>query len=113
MGERKITVVISECPSPLVAERLRMGVGLTLEDGNKVRILFTDGGIYAVSGIDRERGRFDLDRHLEMFNLMELPVYFHAPSAAARGIAIDRKGFAPVDDDGAAALLRESDVVLG
>ncbi len=113
MADKNVLVVISESPSPLVAERLRMTVGLTLEDTNKVSVLFTDGGVYTAAGIDREKGRFDLDRHLDMFAMMELPVYVHLPSATARGMAVDRKGMTPVDDDALATLLARSDVILG
>lgn len=113
MKEKKITVIVSESPSPLVAERLRMSVGLTLEDDNKVGLLFTDSGVHTLGGVDQSSAGFDLDRHLEMFTLMELPVYVHTPSAKARGVTVTRKGITPVDDNEVAALLRESDLLLG
>jgi sulfur relay (sulfurtransferase) DsrF/TusC family protein len=112
-GNKNVLVVVTHSPSPAVGERLRMCVGLTLEDANKIRVLFTDDGVHSAVGIDRDIAGFDIDRHLEMLTMMQLPIYVHEPSVTSRGMTLDRKGITFVDDDATARLMAESDVILG
>lgn len=110
---KNIVVVVSDPPGADVAEKLRMSVGLTLEDDNKVSVLMIDNGIYTGLGIDHELiGAKEIDKHLNMLNTLKVGVFVHADSAEKRGININDFGITKIDDGEVARLISESEITI-
>jgi len=109
---KNVTVIVSEAPGSRTAEKLRMSVGLTLEDGNAVTVLLIDDGVYAALGLDREKTGVDIDKHLKMLEMMKKAVIAHKPSMEARGIANARFGIKEITDGELGKILAETDAVL-
>ncbi|VAX24823.1 hypothetical protein MNBD_NITROSPINAE02-231 [hydrothermal vent metagenome] len=106
-------VVISDPPSGQVAERLRMTVGLTLENDNKVTALLIDDGVYTGLGLDHEKlGAKEIDKHLKMLGMLSVEVFAHTGSCDKRGVTLDGFGIIGASDDDVAKLLEEADVTI-
>ena len=92
-------VTIKDAPSGRVAEKLRMAVGLILVDDNKVNVLFTDDGVWAGMGVDKEQSDFEIDKHLETLSAMGARMMASAVSAGRRGVTYDRFGIDLLSDE--------------
>lgn len=105
---KKVVVTISQAPSRAISEKMRMAVGLTLEDENAVTLLLIGDGVYALQGTDPEKTGFDVEKHLKTITMMGHSVIASAQSAASRGVEAPGALF----DEEIARLVRESDVTL-
>jgi hypothetical protein len=114
MKTKNVTVVVSRPPDFATAEKLRMAVGLTLDDGNKVTALFIDEGVCAVNGAGFENhpSRIEVDKSLETLGLMGVRLLAHAPSLEIYGVGLERYNVFPIDGPGSADLLAGSDVII-
>ncbi|MBI4666616.1 MAG: DsrE family protein [Nitrospinae bacterium] len=109
---KNVLVVVSSAPSPAVSEKLRMAVGLTLEDGNNVSVLMIDDGVYAGLGHDRSKTGVEIDKHLAMLELMKKDIYAHQPSCGQRNVKLSRFGVKLVDGEGLKDLLSAAGAIL-
>lgn len=106
-------VIISDPPSGQVAEALRMTVGLTLENDNKVKVLLIDDGVYTGLGLDHERLHAkEIDKHLKMFGMLSVEVFAHIGSSDKRKVSFSSFGIVGADDDHVAKLLEEADALI-
>ncbi len=111
--KKKIMVTIKEPPGGAMSEKLRMSVGLTLDDNNEVSVLLIDDGVYTGLGMDEEKvGSKKIDKHLEMLEMMNVKVFAHEGSVKGRDVFLSKFGVEKVDDDEVARLLFESDVTI-
>ncbi len=110
---KKTLVVISDPPSGQVAERLRMAVGLTLEDGNKVTALLIDDGVYTGLGIDHEKlGAKEIDKHLKMLGMLSVDIFAHSGCCDKRNITLGDFGIIGASDEDVAKLVEQADVTI-
>ncbi len=90
-----------------------MSVGLTL-GGNAVRVILADDGVYALLPTAPETvGAQDLAKPIEMLLQLGHELVAERESLAARGVGQPAYGVAQRTRDEIAALLAESDVVMG
>ncbi len=71
--EDTVTVVITRTPFNTFrnSEALRMGVGLTLNDDNRVQVAFLGDGVYTLAPIKPEAvGSLETEKHLETLKLL-------------------------------------------
>ena len=114
MTEKKVTLVVNRPPDFHTAEKLRMAVGMTLEDDNRISVLFIDEGVYSVNGIDmgKNPSNIEINKSLETLGMMGAKLYCHAPSMRAAGMESQKYNVASLDEAGAAEMIREADVII-
>ncbi|MFW2331520.1 MAG: hypothetical protein ACN4E2_04415 [Nitrospinota bacterium] len=92
--EKNITILLDQAPSLKLAEKMRMGLGLTLVDENRVNILVIADGIRTFlikPGEDRSYDPFDLSKHLLMLSQVEVPFFIEQEAAINANIKSDSK----------------------
>ena len=109
---KNIVVLISEAPSVAVSEKLRMSVGLTLEDENSVTVLMTDDGVFACLGVDSEKSGYIIDKHVDTVKLMQHKVVASLSSAKERSCDLANSKAEPIGDDEIKSLIQNADVFL-
>lgn len=111
---KNIVLVIDGPPNGKTSEKLRMGVGLTLDDGNKISALLIDEGVYAGAGLPKENAPagYEIDKHLETFGALNVDLIAHEPSADARKLTLDRFNIRLAGDKEISQLLNNADIVI-
>ncbi len=111
---KNIVLVIDGPPNPKTSEKLRMGVGLTLDDGNKVSALLIDEGVFTASGLAKEGAPAgcEIDKHLEAFGALNVGLIAHEPSARGCGLSIERFGIRLAGDEEVTQLLDNADILI-
>ncbi len=109
---KKIAVVIDRAPDPNLFELLRMTVGMTIEDENKVSLLLLGDGVFCINRIDEEKLGFDMAKHFEMLKAMKADLYAHTESAEQRNVSLSGTWFQSLDDGATVEILAESDFVV-
>lgn len=109
---KKIAVVIDRAPDKNLSELLRMTVGMTIEDENKVSVLLLGDGVFCIGDVDEERLGFDMAKHFEMLKAMKADLYAHSESAGKRNISLSGTWFKSLDDGATAEILAVSDFVV-
>ncbi|MDH5477439.1 MAG: hypothetical protein OEY50_03830 [Nitrospinota bacterium] len=114
MTEKRIALVVNRPPDFYTAEKLRMAVGLTLEDDNRIRVLFIDNGVYSVNGIEmgKNPSNIEINKSLETLGLLGAELFAHTPSMSKAGVEAHKYKVLPLDGRGAAGMLQESDVII-
>lgn len=114
MSEKSILLIIDGPPGFAMAEKLRMGVGLTLEDDNKVKVLFIDEGACLVNGarLEGTPAKMEIDKSLQTLEMMGVELLAHAPSIDKRGVDPENEKLKLLDDGGLESLLAGSSVVI-
>ena len=88
---KKVAVIIRALPfnTSRNSEGLRCAVGLTIEDENKVCVLFIGDGVWTAASLDcpaaQER---DLNKHVETLAMMEVELIAEEEALANRGLKI-------------------------
>ena len=114
MKTKNVTVVIGRAPDFASAEKLRMAVGLTLEDGNRVTVLFIGEGVCAVNGIEHVNhpSKIEIDKSLETLGLMKVRMAAYTPSLEQYSVGLERYLVDPADGKEVSELLAGSDVII-
>ena len=114
MNEKKITVVINRPPDFKTAEKLRMAVGLTLEDSNKISVVFIDNGVYSVNGIalDKNPANIEINKSLETLVMLGVTLYAHTPSMEKTGMQAQTHNVSLLSDGAVAGMLGEQDTII-
>lgn len=110
---KNVTVIVSKAPCGDVSETLRMAVGLTLDDGNFLRVVLVDDGVYAGLGHDREKTGVEIDKSLSMLEMMKKEILAVKPSLESRGVTLSRFGIRAIDRKEFEKILTEPGVVIG
>jgi len=87
---KHVVVVVTQPPHKRTAEKLRMAVGLTLEDGNRVSVVLMDDGVYAGQGVAAGAGQPEVDKSLETLAMLNVAVVADGPSVDERGLMLTR-----------------------
>ena len=109
---KNVVVLISDAPSVSVAEKLRMSVGLTLEDDNNVTVLMIDDGVYASMGVDTEKSGYVIDKHIDTVKMMKHKVVASQTSAEKRGLDLPDGRATPIGDDEVKNIINNADIFL-
>ena len=109
---KNIVIAISGHPTGRTSEMLRMALGVTLDDGNKLSILLIDDGVYAGQGVDPPEYGYDINKHLETLEMLNVDVVAHAGSLKSRKIALDNYKPRVVEDLETDQLLENSDIMI-
>jgi len=111
---KNILLVVAGPPDGKTAEKLRMGVGLILDDGNKVSALLIDEGVLSANGLAKDSAPawYEIDKHLETFEALEMDLIAHEPSAHDHDITIRRFGIRLAGDEEVNQLLDNADIVI-
>lgn len=109
---KKIVIAIRKAPSVAVSEKLRMAVGLTLEDDNQVTVALMDDGVWAATKIDPDLAGFETEKHIKTLTLMRHKVAVSMTAAKARGVDIEKEGLSPISGSGLIELFENADVVI-
>jgi sulfur relay (sulfurtransferase) DsrF/TusC family protein len=110
---KNVTVIVSSAPSGEVAEVLRMAVGLSLEDGNLLRVVLVDDGVYAGLGHDKKKSGIEIEKSFSTLEMLKKEILAVKPSLESRGITLSRFGIRAIDREQFAEILREPGVVIG
>jgi hypothetical protein len=109
---KNIVIVISEPPDWAVAEKLRMGVGLTLDDNNSISVLMTDNGVFTGLGLDQSKVGLEIDKHLETLKALNVTLYVHQPSADERNLAFTKFACKPLSSLDVEGVLATNDITI-
>lgn len=85
----QIAVLVHKSPFNTIrnSEGLRMAVGLTLEEDNKVTVVFVKDGVFLLGGVDPERIQSGtVKKHLETLRLLGHRLVAERESMEERGI---------------------------
>lgn len=110
---KNVTVIVSKAPSGDVSETLRMAVGLTLDDGNSLRVVLVDDGVYAGLGHDSEKTGVEMDKSLSMLEMLKKEILAVKPSLESRGVTLSRFGIRVIAREEFGKILAEPGVVIG
>ena len=113
MDVKNVTVIVSSAPSGEVAEALRMAVGLSLEDGNALRVVLVDDGVYAGLGHDKQKSGIEIEKSFSTLELLKKEILAVKPSLESRGVALSRFGIRTIERDEFVKILTEPGVVIG
>ena len=86
---KKVTTVIRRSPfnSIVVSEALRMSLGLTLDDDNKVTVVFIEDSVYLLPPLTSEAfGYPDAKKHIETLKMVGCELIAEKESLKKRGL---------------------------
>lgn len=113
---KKIAVVIHALPFNTTgnAEALRCAVGLTIEDENKVQVLFINDGVWTAASLDCQAAKNqELDKHVETLLMMEVELMAEEEALTDRGIKVDNSAIITRPRAEINQIIRDADVVIG
>lgn len=112
---KKVAVVIRALPFNTIrnSEALRCAVGLTIEEENKIQVLFIDDGVWTAASLDTKAASSrDLGKHVETLEMMEAELMAEEEALTARGIKVGRKEIATKPRQVINQAIKEADVVM-
>lgn len=110
--QKQIFVVLTDYPfgTNRLAEKLRMSVGLTLDDGNVLNLVFLGRARHALQELDeKEIGMNPITKHVEMLSQLKASFYVEEGGNFSFKKDINFKSLKRPDVD---ALLDLADVVI-
>ncbi|MDI6795249.1 MAG: DsrE family protein [bacterium] len=112
---KKVAIIIRALPFNTIrnSEALRCAVGLTIEEENKIQVLFIGDGVWTAASLDSKAvSSRDLGKHVETLEMMEAELIAEEEALAARGIKVSREEIATKPREGINQAIREADVVM-
>ena len=109
---KKILLTIDQPPSEIVSEKLRMAVGLTMDDDNAISLLMIGAGVFNAVGVDEEAMGWHIDKHLSMLQMMKVGIYVDADSITARNINPVKFGVQTVTTDNRDSIIDDMDLII-
>ncbi len=91
---KDVAVVIRALPFNTVrnSEALRCAVGLTIEEGNRIQVLFVDDGVWTAASLDCPAAqKQDLPKHVETLKMMEVELIAEEEALINRDLKISRE----------------------
>lgn len=113
MDMKNVTVIVSKAPGGDVSETLRMAVGLSLEDGNRLRVVLVDDGVYVGLGHNREKTGLDIEKGLSTLEMLKKEILAVKPSLESRGVTLSKFGIRAIEQEEFSKILMEPGVVIG
>lgn len=112
---KKVAVVIRAMPFNTIrnSEALRCAVGLTIEEENKIRVLFIDDGVWTAASLDTKAAQArNLNKHVETLEMMEAELMAEEEALTARGIKVSREEIMTKPRQVINQAIREADAVI-
>jgi len=112
---KRVSIIISALPfnTERNSEALRCAVGLTIEEENKIQVLFIDDGVWTAVSLDCKAAKNqELDKHVETLEMMEVELIAEEEALAERGIKVSRKGIVTKPREVINQVILEADVVM-
>ncbi len=91
---KNVAIIIRALPFNTIrnSEALRCAVGLTIEEENKIKVLFIDDGVFSAASLScpaaQER---DLPKHVETLKMMEVELIAEEEALVSRKLKISRE----------------------
>lgn len=109
---KNVTVIVSSAPNGDVAETLRMAVGLSLEDGNRLRVVLVDDGVYLGLGHDKQATGVEIEKSLSTLEMLKKEILAVKPSLESRGVTLSKFGIKAIEREEFEKILAEPGVVI-
>lgn len=112
---KKVAIVIQALPFNTMrnSEALRCAVGMTIEEENKIQVLFLDDGVWTAASLDcKAAKKQELDKHIETLGMMEVELIAEEEALAKRGVKISRKELTTKPREVINQTIFEADVVI-
>jgi len=112
---KKVAIVIQALPFNTMrnSEALRCAVGMTIEEENKIQVLFLDDGVWTAASLDCKAAKNqELDKHIETLGMMEVELIAEEEALAKRGVKISRKELTTKPREVINQIIFEADVVI-
>jgi sulfur relay (sulfurtransferase) DsrF/TusC family protein len=112
---KKIAIIIRATPFNTIrnAEALRCAVGLTLEEENKIQVLFIDDGVWISASLDSKKAlEYELNKHVETLEMMEVELIAEQEALTKRGLKVSREAIKIKPRQIINQIIKEADVVM-
>ncbi|MEK7813293.1 MAG: DsrE family protein, partial [Candidatus Desantisbacteria bacterium] len=74
------------------SEALRCAVGLTIEEENRVQVLFMGDGVWTAASLDCPAAqKHDLPKHVETLKMMEVELIVEEEALVSRGLKVSQE----------------------
>ncbi|MBU1615636.1 DsrE family protein [bacterium] len=112
---KKIVIIVRALPFNNVrnAEALRCAVGMTIEDENKIKVLFVGDGVWTAATLGSKAAKErDLPKHVETLEMMEVELMAEKEALTARGLELTQAGISVKPRQEIEEAIKEADVVM-
>ncbi|MEW5768627.1 MAG: DsrE family protein [bacterium] len=112
---KKVAIIVRALPFNTIrnSEALRCAVGLTLEEENKISVIFMDDGVWTAASLDSKAALSrDLDKHVETLKMMEVEMMAEEEALASRGVKVSRQEIMTKSREAINQAIQEVDVVM-
>jgi sulfur relay (sulfurtransferase) DsrF/TusC family protein len=112
---KNVTVVIHALPFNTVrnSEGLRCAVGLTIEEENRIKVLFIDDGVWTAAFLDCPAAQEqDLHKHVETLKMMEVELIAEEEALVSRQLKISREEITIKPRQVINQMIKSADVVI-
>ncbi|MBU1598919.1 DsrE family protein, partial [bacterium] len=94
-------------------EALRCAVGMTIEEENKIQVLFIDDGVWTAAFLDCQAAQErELPKHVETLSMMEVELMAEEEALANRGLIVSRKEILTKPRQVINQAIKEADVIM-
>ncbi|HJM83491.1 MAG TPA: hypothetical protein QF720_07875 [Nitrospinota bacterium] len=111
-GKKNILVIIADPPGFSVAEKLRMCVGLTLEENNTLSVLMIDNGAYVGLGTDKSKTSLEIDKHLETLSALSVVLCVSKFSVDERSLVYSKFIFKLLSNLDIEEMMTANDIII-
>ncbi len=112
---KKVVIIVRALPFNTIrnSEALRCAVGLTLEEENKIHVIFIGDGVLTAVSLDcKEALRLDLGKHIETLKMMDVELIAEEEALNARNIKVSREEIITKPRKAINQAIAEADVVM-
>lgn len=112
---KKVAIIIRALPFNTIrnAEGLRCAVGLTLEEENKIQVIFIDDGVWTCASLDCNLAKnLELDKHVETLEMMEVELIGEEEALRSRALSPSRESIKIKPRQLINQIIKDADVVM-
>jgi tRNA 2-thiouridine synthesizing protein C len=112
---KKVVIIARTLPFNSIrnSEALRCAVGMTLEEENKVQVIFLGDGVWTAALLDsKAASSHDLGKHVETLEMMEAELVAEEEALNERGIKVNREEINVKSRQAIDEAIKDADVVI-
>lgn len=112
---KNVVVVIQKLPFNTIRnqEALRCAVGLTLEEENKIKVVFINDGVFTLYSLDSKLAHsYNLPKHIETIIMMGGELIAEEEALASRDIKLNKEMINILPRERINQAIKEADVVM-
>jgi tRNA 2-thiouridine synthesizing protein C len=112
---KKVVIVVRALPfnTERNSEALRCAVGMTIEEENRIKVIFIDNGVWTAASLDSKAAQtHELDKHMETLCIMEVDLIAEDEALTDRGLKVSRKEIITKPRQSIDQTIKEADVVM-